>query len=339
MRNVIFYFGFILIAILIFDSCKHTPEYAAQPNPPGTDPPFDTISCDSTNVTYAGVVYPILEAYCLSCHSGALPAGGLDFEDFDDVAWVVESGQLLGSLKHKPDYSPMPQDAPKLSVCEIALIEKWINDTTFTPVGGGGIPCDPDTVYFQNDVLPLLLSSCGLADCHDEQTAQDDVILTSYYWVMQTADVVPFEPWESDLFEKITEDDPDDRMPPPPASMLSVDQIDMIYTWIAQGALNNHCEQEDCDSVNVTFSETIFPIVQNNCLGCHSGPDPNGGISLENYNAIVSAASIEPGNQGSLLGAVTWATGNTPMPENGPQISDCDITQIQKWIDDGMPDN
>ena len=64
----------------------------------------------------------------------------------------------------------------------------WINDTTFDP---GGIPCDPDTIYFQNDVLPLFQSSCGIAGCHDPLTAEGEVILTSYYYVMQTADVEP----------------------------------------------------------------------------------------------------------------------------------------------------
>jgi hypothetical protein len=202
-----------------------------------------------------------------------------------------------------------------------------------------GIPCDPDTVYFENDVLPLFLSSCGISGCHNAESAQDGVVLISYQSIMQTGDVKPFEPWDSDIIEVITEDDLDKRMPPPPASPLTADQINTIYTWIAQGALNNRCDSEDCDSVNVTFSQTVWPIIQNNCLGCHSGPAPNGGISLAGYNEVKSAGSIAPGIYGSLVGTITWAAGNANMPQNGNQLPDCSIAQINKWIADGMPDN
>lgn len=233
----------------------------------------------------------------------------------------------------------MPQNGPKLSNCEIALISKWVNDTTFNNGGGNAGNCDPDTVYFQNDILPLLKSSCGIAGCHDELTAQKDVILTSYLHVMQSDVVKAFDPQDSKMYKKITDDEPEDRMPPPPKLPLNQDQINMIYTWISQGALDNACEGGDCDTVNVTFSGTIFPMIQNRCYGCHSGPDPVSGLSLENYTAIRAAGAIPPGNPGSLLGAVTWNPGNSNMPKNGPQLPECNIEQIKKWIDDGMPDN
>ncbi len=299
----------------------------------------DTTECDSSNVTYPGTVFPILQENCITCHSQPVPAAGLDFNNYDNVAYVAQSGQLIGAIKHLPGYTPMPENGPPLTDCEIGLIQKWINDTTFNPGGSGGIPCDPDTVYFQNDVLPLLQSSCGVVGCHDEQTAEEGVILTSYLSVMQTGEVVPFQPLESEIYEKIIDSDPDDRMPPPPAAPLNADQKNMIYTWIAQGALNNSCEQLECDSVNVSFSQTVFPIIQNSCLGCHSGPNPNGGISLTNYQQIKVAASVSVGSPGSLLGAITHAPGNTPMPQNGMQLSDCKIAQIRNWIQEGMPDN
>ncbi|MBN2172620.1 MAG: cytochrome c [Bacteroidales bacterium] len=300
--------------------------------------PPDTTICDSSNVTYPGTVFPILQQNCITCHSQPIPAGGLDFNDYENVAFVAQSGQLMGAIRQLPPYTPMPENGPPLTDCEIGLIQKWINDTTFN-TGSGGISCDPDTIYFQNDVLPLLQSSCGIAGCHDQQSAQDGVVLTSYLSVMQTAGVVPFDPQESEIYEVITENDPDDRMPPPPAAPLNSDQIQIIYKWIAQGALNNYCDQEDCDSVNVIFSETVFPIIQNKCYGCHSGSNPSGGISLTNYNQVKAQASIPVGSPGSLLGAITWANGNTPMPQNGNQLSECNIAQIRNWIDDGMPDN
>lgn len=337
MKNSVYSSLAILLVFSLMFACKHDPGDLPDPNG-GEDPPIDTLVCDSSNVTYQGTVYPILNEHCISCHSGTAPSAGLDFTDYNDVALVAENGSLLGSIKHLPGYSPMPQGADQISSCEIALIGIWVNDTVFDP-GGGGIPCDPDTVYFQNDVLPLLQSSCGIAGCHDPGTAQDDVVLTSYAAVMQTADVEPFQPGESDLYEVLIETDPDKRMPPPPRPSLNSDQVDMVYQWIAQGALNNYCESEDCDSINVTFSQTVWPIIQNSCYGCHSGTNPSGGISLNGYTQVKAAGSIPTGSYGSLLGTITYAVGNEPMPRNGNQLSTCSIAQIRKWINDGMPDN
>ena len=113
----LFYFLISVIAVgfLLLNSCQHTPEAFVPDDNNGNnpDPPIDTLLCDSSNVTYPGIVYPILETYCISCHSAPTPAGALDFNDFGDVAFVAQSGQLLGSIKHEPEYSPMPEGGNK----------------------------------------------------------------------------------------------------------------------------------------------------------------------------------------------------------------------------------
>lgn len=281
---------FILVSAtlgLAFISCRHEPEelIVGQPVP---------AVCDSSRVTYPVTVFPILQERCISCHSGTAPSGGLDFSDYNNVAMVADNGSLMGSIRHDEGFSPMPQGGAKLTDCEIALIAKWVNDTTFEP-GGGGLPCNPDTVYFQNTVLPLLQSSCGVTGCHDPATASDGVILTSYLYVIQTAGIDPFQPEESEIWEVITEDDPDKRMPPPPGPSLTDDQKNIIYDWIAQGALNNYCDQEPCDSLNVSFSQTVWPVIQNKCLGCHSSGSPSGNVGLTGHTEVASAGAIPHG--------------------------------------------
>jgi mono/diheme cytochrome c family protein len=87
--------------------------------------------------------------------------------------------------------------------------------------------------------------------------------------------------------------------------------------------------------VNVTFSATIWPeIIQKYCLGCHSGSNPGGGIPLENYDDIAAVAS-----DGRLLGVITHSAGYSPMPKNAPKLSDCKISQVTKWINDGIQNN
>jgi len=40
-----------------------------------------------------------------------------------------------------------------------------------------------------------------------------------------------------------------------------------------------------------------------------------------------------------LMGTIKHEAGYSAMPKNGMQLSDCKITQTQKWIDDGTPNN
>jgi len=325
------YRAFILLALSLslIVACKHDPEIVVAPDP-------DPTLCDTITVTYELTVKPILEANCFSCHNAGNPSGGIDLTDFSKLTSLAADGKLMGSIKHLNGYSPMPQGSNRLSDCDIAKIDKWIRINDFKPDDPDPEPvgCHPDTVYFQNEILPLLISSCGVIGCHDPGTAQDGIVLTDYASVISTADVRPGNPEGSDLYEVLIEDDPDKRMPPLPNAPLSQDKIAKIRKWIEQGALNNSCEEINCDTTQVSFATHIMPVVQLHCLGCHSGNNPGAGIMLTNYNEIASAA----GN-GSLFAAITWRNGFSPMPKNGNQLSSCNITQFKKWIENGTPDN
>lgn len=315
-------------AILILGSCKHDPQ--EMPNPGGGT--GGNSDCDTLNVSYPATVFPIFETYCLSCHSGTAPEAGLDLANYSVVAQLAQNGTLLAVIRQEPGYAAMPPGGAKLTDCELAKIEIWINDTIFTELGA--ISCDPDTVYFENTILPLLQSSCGISGCHDPGTAAERIILTDYQNIMNSGIVVSGNPGESELYEVINETDPDKVMPPPPKSTLTAEQIEALYVWMQQGARNNHCNEVACDTVNVGFAQTVWPIVQGRCFGCHSGPSPQGGISLDNYSNIAAVA-----NSGALMGSIKHESAYVPMPQNGSKLSDCNIAQIQIWINDGTPNN
>jgi cytochrome c553 len=91
-----------------------------------------------------------------------------------------------------------------------------------------------------------------------------------------------------------------------------------------------------CDTTGVSYSATVVPILQANCYSCH-GTSTNagsGGIVLEGYTNLKKWA----GN-GYLIGDITHATGFVAMPYNGGKLSDCDINQIQAWINQGTLNN
>ncbi len=196
-------------------------------------------------------------------------------------------------------------------------------------------PCDPDVVYFDRQVLPILKSNCALSGCHDSQTAEEGIVLDSYESLM-AADIVDTRgPSESKLYEVLVETEGDDRMPPPPANRLDQELIDRIAKWIRQGAKDLECDDTgSCETEEVSFSQTVQPILQTHCVSCHGGDFPSGGIRLNTHAGVKSAA-----DSGKLTGALTWAAGFVPMPDGGDKLPACDIDQIVAWVDSGAPNN
>ena len=188
--------------------------------------------------------------------------------------------------------------------------------------------CNPDTVYFRNTILPLVVSSCATTDCHDQKSHKDGIILTDYASIIRTGEIKPGDPNDSEFFETLT-DDGDDLMPPPPYDPLNSEQIQLIRTWIAQGAIDNSCK-DGCDTTNVSFTGQIWPMMESYCTGCHSASAPGGGIVIADHADMVALAE-----NGSLMGSVRWESGYAKMPTN-QQLSECNINMLQKWIDDGL---
>jgi hypothetical protein len=87
----------------------------------------DSTGCDSTNVTYTKSIEPILQAWCVGCHSGSKPANGLSLDTYDNAKACAQGGRLMGAIRHETGYFPMPNTGGMLSPCEIDLFQKWID--------------------------------------------------------------------------------------------------------------------------------------------------------------------------------------------------------------------
>lgn len=210
------------------------------------------------------------------------------------------------------------------------------HEVTQPGAGGGGTDstvttaCSPDTIYFQQAVLPLLISNCAVPGCHDAITHEDGFVFTNYQNVMKV--VKAGRPGDSKLYAVITDTDPDKRMPPPPRAPLTAAQIAIIGKWIRQGAKNNSCTA-GCDTTDVRFATTIQPILQTSCTGCHSGAGASGGINLTTY------ADVKPQIDNGKLWAAINHTGPKPMPQGGSKMPDCSLAKIGTWIRNGAPNN
>jgi hypothetical protein len=85
-------------------------------------------SCETSGVTYATTVVPILQSNgCMSCHSGGAPSGNISLEGYVNVRSAAINGKLYGTINHSAGYSPMPQGGNKMSNCNINKIKAWID--------------------------------------------------------------------------------------------------------------------------------------------------------------------------------------------------------------------
>lgn len=182
---------------------------------------------------------------------------------------------------------------------------------------------------FSRDILPIFVSNCAKSGCHDAASHKDGYVFTSY----QTITSKKFKAGDAEdckLYEAITEDEPDEIMPPPPAAPLTAAQIALIGRWINTGALDRGPCAAPCDSAQFRFSANIQPLLGKYCTGCHSGASASGGVRLDSHAAVQSVAL-----GGRLVGAISHSTGYSPMPKGGTKLSDCQIAQIRKWVQAG----
>ncbi|MGB0177052.1 MAG: hypothetical protein ACPF9D_07795 [Owenweeksia sp.] len=223
---------------------------------------------------------------------------------------------IASSCKHDPFPAPPPGMGN--------------NDTIKNPVDTtqNGKPCDPDTVYYSRDIQPILNANCAYSGCHDAATSTDGVNLSTYASVTSTADVRPFDPDGSDIYEVLVETDVDKRMPfgmPP----LPNDQIALIRKWIQQGALNLDCDA--CDTTNLSYNNGIKVIFDQNCVSCHGSSNPQAGRSLTTYQEVQDAILNT-----NLLQRINAEPGAPVMPQGG-KMPQCNIDKIEIWVNNGLP--
>lgn len=90
-----------------------------------------------------------------------------------------------------------------------------------------------------------------------------------------------------------------------------------------------------CDTISVSFSEDIVPILSNNCFSCHSNdnaPDYAFGIALEDYQDVSASISL-------IVGAINHNEGFPQMPKDQEKLDTCQINTFEAWENQGSLDN
>lgn len=197
----------------------------------------------------------------------------------------------------------------------------------------GEIPteeCTPsDGVCFESSVLPIFVSRCAQSGCHDSKSKKEGYVLDTYSNIIKRG-ISPGNASGSKLYKVLFETG-EDRMPPD--GSLSLAQKDSIAAWINEGAKNTKNCNCFCDSTQYTYLAIIKPILDNNCVGCHKPGSLGGDIDLSTYAATKTQAL-----NGKLVGSVSHTAGYSSMPQGG-KLSDCQITQIKMWVEEGALNN
>lgn len=333
---IIVLFLFNLVPFLVVNSCRHEP-YGIES--------LDTVCFNSQ-------ILPILQTSCgiSGCHGNGSDEGDFIVDDYESIMEIVKpfnasSSKLYRVITDINSEDFMPPNRP-LTLQQRTQIMVWIEQGAENIIclpddnGNGGDPLNYDSICFNQSILPILLSSCGKVGCHDATSHEGDYVLTSYSTLTaRPSSIVPYDLDESKIFKVITESDPDDVMPPPPNDRLTNDQTDIFSTWILEGALNSDCPWTACDTINpISFSEQVWPIIQNNCLGCHSASSASGGVDLSSYSQVKYYSETLVSGTPILIGAILQLPEFSPMPPSGP-LSSCQTRTVELWIEQGLLDN
>lgn len=93
----------------------------------------------------------------------------------------------------------------------------------------------------------------------------------------------------------------------------------------------------------VSFTGNIMPIFNSTCgtgnSACHKN-NTSDGLGLANYADVITTIQdasvtkfLKRINHDPTIDPATW------MPKGAPKLSDCNISKIQKWFDQGQQNN
>ena len=120
--------------------------------------------------------------------------------------------------------------------------------------------------------------------------------------------------------------------------MKKINILVILLTLFTASCYYDNAEElypdDPCDTSNVTYSLSVVPIIDRECIVCHSASANLGNVTLEGYAEIKKYV-----DNGKLRSSITHDGNASPMPKDGNKMSDCNIKIIQTWLDANAPNN
>ncbi|SDL33859.1 Cytochrome C oxidase, cbb3-type, subunit III [Catalinimonas alkaloidigena] len=114
-------FATIALSVILLSGCRYDNEEDLFPAP---------VAPDSTEISFAQTIQPLLTAHCTGCHGTDTPSAGISLVGHSNVKKWADTGQLLGAIAHQTGFSPMPKGGSKLPAADIERVRRWIEQGT-----------------------------------------------------------------------------------------------------------------------------------------------------------------------------------------------------------------
>ncbi len=91
---------------------------------------------------------------------------------------------------------------------------------------------------------------------------------------------------------------------------------------------------QDCDTTEITWDSKVSAILQKNCVECHGPVSPYLGVRHDSYEAEMIVV-----NDGRLRGVINHLDGYSKMPKDRGKLPACELEILNRWLDNGAPEN
>lgn len=221
-------------------------------------------------------------------------------------------------------------------------------------------------VSFTTDIAPLINEKC--VGCHGATRQSGNLRLDTFAGWVKGGKSGPLltvgNPKQSLILFRMGTPDEAIRMPKDEEA-IDREKLVTMANWITQGAnfdgesqdvvlsrlrTKKDAEEQEASIIiakpkgteTVSFTKDIAPFMANLCVGCHSGNNPRGGLSLETFYDMmkggVSGHVVLPGKpkEDSRLFRLTGGLENPRMPNNNQtRITRKNYEDLKKWFDEG----
>ena len=89
-----------------------------------------------------------------------------------------------------------------------------------------------------------------------------------------------------------------------------------------------------CDTLEVSYSTDIVPILSSNCYSCHGETDPEASLDLTQYESVRNEVVYA-----ELIKLIELSQGADDAMPPSESLSICQIKKIKAWAFDGAPNN
>jgi formylglycine-generating enzyme required for sulfatase activity len=175
-------------------------------------------------------------------------------------------------------------------------------------------------VDFETEIKPIIESAC--LHCHFEANAEGGLRLDSLQAAMSeevhTAAIVPGDAESSPFYALATLPHDDPQVMPPEGPPLHESQLDRIRQWIDEGARWPK-DAKLTVQPRIDFAEHVQPILEMNCLSCHSGEEPEGAYDMTTHESVLESGSTPPSLEPFKPLESTLYT-STVLPKDDPAV-------------------